>query len=185
MTEKNLSPKDILTQYRKKINVQDYSKKDVIQGVAFYEIKNFVSEDGSFSELGRLTKKGELEAIKGFRVAQVNYSKVMPGAIKAWHLHFSQEDVWYVPPTEHLLVGLLDLRKDSLTKNVSMRFVQGSGKSQLLYIPRGVAHGYVNVANRPMHMVYFVNQNFDPENSDEWRLPWDFLGSDFWKIRPG
>jgi dTDP-4-dehydrorhamnose 3,5-epimerase len=182
---KPLSKKDIIQEYRSLIGIQDYSEKKKIEGVEIYELKNFVGEDGFLCEIVRLNKGGYLEAIKDFKVLQINYSEAFPGVIKAWHLHLSQEDLWYVSPNQTVLVGLYDLRKDSPTRKIFMRFALGGGKSQLLYIPRGVAHGYANLTDQPISLIYFVNQKFDPASPDEYRLPWDLLGEDFWKMTPG
>jgi len=84
-----------------------------------------------------------------------------------------------------LLVGLVDLRKDSPTLNTKMRSVLGEGMSKLLYIPRGVAHGVANLGSRPGEIIYLLNQYFDANDSDENRLPWDFFGDDFWEARKG
>ena len=37
----------------------------------------------------------------------------------------------------------------------------------------------------PATIVYFVNQQFNPADPDERRLPWDILGADFWQMTPG
>lgn len=182
---KKLDKNDLVSEYSGKVTTQDYSPKEKIEGVAFYEIKNFVTEDGAFSELGRLTENSSLEAIPNFRAMQISYSLVHPGSIKAWHIHYNQEDVWYVPPNDKLLVGLVDLRKNSKTKNFQMRFAMGSGKSQLLYIPRGVAHGTANLGMMDSRIIYFTNQKFDFNKPDELRLPWDTFGADFWKFKYG
>jgi dTDP-4-dehydrorhamnose 3,5-epimerase len=105
---------------------------------------------------------------------------LLPSAIKGWHLHYNQEDIWFVFPDSHLLVGLWDLREDSPTKNQTMRITLGGGKSQLLYIPRGVAHGTVNLSSRNADLIYFINQQFSLDQPDEHRIPWDTLGEDFW-----
>ena len=101
------------------------------------------------------------------------------------HLHYNQEDVWFIMPYDRLLIGLFDARKDSPTYNQTMRFVMGAGRAQALYIPRGVAHGLANVWQQPANMIYFVNQCFDAKDPDERRLPWDILGEDFWEIKKG
>jgi dTDP-4-dehydrorhamnose 3,5-epimerase-like enzyme len=43
-----------------------------------------------------------------------------------------------------------------------------------------VAHGLVNISKKESNMLYFVNQQFNIEDPDEYRLPWDTLGEDFW-----
>jgi dTDP-4-dehydrorhamnose 3,5-epimerase len=171
---------DISSSVRVKVSTQGYGKKEFIDGVQVSPINRFAGEDGTFEELCRVTDDGKLEAFPDFQVKQMSRSKLLPNAIKAWHLHFSQEDVWYVAPEDHMLLGLWDVRDNSETKGKTMRVVLGAGRSQLVYIPRGVAHGVANIAPREGNVIYFVNQHFDVKNPDERRLPWDVCGADFW-----
>lgn len=175
-----LTLSDIDEKTHKKIYTQDYSAKPTIEDVKIIPVKNFVGEDGDFSEIIRM-ENGEIEGMEGFKVVQVNRSKLVAQAIKGWHLHFAQDDVFYLPPSDSLLVGLWDLRKSSETSGVSMKIALGGGQSSLLYIPCGVAHGMVNVSGEPIDLFYFVNAQFDAKNPDERRLPWDSLGADFWE----
>lgn len=177
---KKISLEDISRNVRVKVSVQGYGKKEWIEGVQVSPINRFAGEDGTFEELCRITDEGTLEAFPDFQVKQMSRSKLLPGAIKAWHLHFSQEDVWYVAPEDHMLLGLWDVRDQSETKGKTMRIVLGGGRSQLVYIPRGVAHGVANIAPREGSVVYFVNQHFNLKNPDERRLQWDSCGEDFW-----
>lgn len=176
-----LSENDIDETVASKVYTQKYSEKAVIEGVSIISLKNNVSEDGDFSEIVRITESGEIEQLPGFKIAQINRSKLYPGAIKGWHLHLRQDDLWHVLPSTHLLVGLWDLRKSSKTKGVTMRIALGGGNSKLLFIPKGVAHGAVNITSKAAEVFYFVNQKFDINNPDEKRLSWDSLGADFWK----
>jgi dTDP-4-dehydrorhamnose 3,5-epimerase len=123
----------------------------------------------------------------GFAVRQVNYSEMAPGAIKAFHLHARQTDVWYVPPSDRLLLVLIDVRKGSPTEGARMRLMLGDGASRLVRIPPGVAHGVRNLGPSPGHLLYFVDVPFTPEPAacDEGRLPWDFLGADVWEMTRG
>lgn len=177
---KKLSRTDIHTGIRAKISTQGYGTKDSIEGVQVVKLANFAGEDGTFGELTRLTDTGRMEAFPDFQVLQINRSKLLPNAIKAWHLHFNQEDIWYVPPDDHMLLGLWDIRQDSDTKDMVMRIVLGAGTSKLIYIPRGVAHGVANISQTEGTILYFVNQQFDAKNPDEQRLPWDCCGAEFW-----
>lgn len=171
---------DIDPDYKGKIYIQDYSKKTVIEGVKLIDLKNHAGEEGDFSEIVRV-KDGELEQLPGFKIAQVNRASMIPHSVKAWHLHLKQDEIWYVLPSGHLLVGLWDLRKDSGTKEVTMRLVLGGGASQLLLIPKGVAHGAANFSNKPSELFYIVNQVFDINNPDEMRISWNTKGEDFWR----
>lgn len=177
---KNLNNSDIDKKFQSKIFVQDYSKKPMIEGVRIIDLKRFVGEDGTFEELTRINDQGYLEIFPDFKVRQINRSKILPGAVKAWHIHYYQEDIWYVGPEDHMILGLWDLREKSKTKDLKMRIVMGATYSRLVYVPRGVAHGVVNVANKEGTIIYFVNNQFNFNDPDERRLRWDEAGSDFW-----
>jgi dTDP-4-dehydrorhamnose 3,5-epimerase len=180
---KNLSLEDILVKLKPEVFVQDYLKKKVIEGVKVVEVKKFFGEDGTFEELTRINEQGVLEGFPDFKVKQINRSRILPGSVKAWHLHFKQEDVWYVPAEDHMILGLWDLRNDSDTKDVKMRIVMGAGSVKLVLVPRGVAHGVVNVTKKPGTILYFVNEQFDFSDPDEKRLKWDTAGADFWEVK--
>lgn len=168
----------------KKIVKQSYGAPPQIAGVKLIELAEYVDDSGSFVELGRL-EKGACKFLPDFEFKQINYSCVLPGTIKATHIHKKQDDVWFVPPQSRLLVGLKDLRAGSKTEGSVMRFVLGAGKARLLFIPAGVAHGLANPWNEPAAIFYFTNYHFskDSDKSEEYRLPADFFGKDFWKMR--
>ena len=185
MTSGELSPFDLDAAFADQLFTQDYAGQPPIDGVRLHDLRLFVDDGGSFAELLRVDEAGCLEAFPDFKVKQSSYSQVLPGAIKAFHLHFRQDDVWFVPPTDRLLVGMVDARKASPTVGKTQRVVLGGGKTQLLFVPRGVAHGCANLNILPATILYFVNQHFDAKDPDEHRLPWDSAGADFWKMTPG
>src|SRR5882757_9615753 len=152
MMLKPLSPEAIGQEYEKELSVQDYSKKTVIEGVQLINLNMFVDDGGSLAEIVRFDDNGNLQILPEFKVRQTTFSQMLPGTIKAFHLHYNQEDVWFIMPYDRLLIGLFDCRKDSPTFNKSMRFVLGAGRAQVLYIPRGVAHGLANVWQHPSNM---------------------------------
>lgn len=176
---------EIAQPYAARVTVQEYRPRQQIAGVQTLDLPLFTDDGGSFNELVRLHDDGRVEGLPAFRVAQSSYSEVAPGAIKAWHLHRRQNDLWFVPPSQRLLVGLLDVRDGSETSGVSMRLVLGGGRAQLLFIPAGVAHGAANTGTVTAAILYFTSATFDPQNPDELRLPWDLLGEGFWRIQPG
>lgn len=168
--------------YASDLEIQDYGGGDEIDGVAIQPVNRHVDDGGSFQEIARLTDDGRHEAFPDLQVRQINYSIMHPDAIKAFHLHREQEDLWFVPAQSRLLVGLHDCRKGSPTEGTTMRFSMGDGRAQLLHIPRGVAHGVKNIGQEEAVLMYFVNQQFDPEDPDEGRLDWDMLGEEFWEM---
>lgn len=172
-------------EYRDRASTQSYGRRRQIEGVRTIDLALFGDEGGDFCEVTRFTADGSLAALPDYRPAQISYSYMEPGAIKAWHLHSRQEDLWFVLPHDRLLVGLLDTREASETYRQAQRLVLGAGKARLLLIPRGVAHGAANLSPRPAGIIYFTNAVFDPDQPDEHRLPWDLVGMDFWTVQPG
>ncbi|HEX3177001.1 MAG TPA: dTDP-4-dehydrorhamnose 3,5-epimerase family protein [Methylomirabilota bacterium] len=171
---------------KRAFQLQSYGGAPTIDGVRLVELKRHADDGGSMTELARLVE-ARPEALADFTVRQINYSEMAPGAIKAFHLHQRQTDVWYVPPSDRLLVVLLDVRQRSRTEGVRMRVVLGNGGSRLLAIPPGVAHGVRNLASDTGRIIYFTDVHFSAEPSacDEGRLPWDFAGADVWEMTRG
>lgn len=172
---------DIVASVLPKVTVQDYSPAPAIEGVKWLDLKQFTDCSGTFMELVRLNK-GEI-AGDGLELKQINFSTLEPGVIKAWHLHYKQDELWFVPPASRLLVGLYDVRAKSKTNEVNMRLVLGSHKTRLLYIPAGVAHGLANLSTQTATLIYLISQQFNLEQPDEQRLPWDILGAEFWEMK--
>jgi len=181
-----LTPKDLVEDAARDLVRQSYAPRPPIAGVALGEVPVFRSPDGLFAEIVRLDGDRQVQGFAGFRPVQWNWSRVEPGAVKAWHVHLNQEDLWIVPPDSVLLVGLVDLRRHSSTVSTIQRLSLGGGRCHRLLIPRGVAHGVANLGREPQAMLYAVNQFFTADaETDEWRLPWDRLGAAFWEMGRG
>jgi dTDP-4-dehydrorhamnose 3,5-epimerase len=166
--------------------VQDYSPKRSIEGLEIVQLRRFNDDGGSMTELARL-EDGRIAGIDGFQARQMNYSVMEPLAIKAFHLHKRQTDVWYVPPSDKLLLVVADVRKDSPTEGQVQRIVLGDGNSRLVRIPPGVAHGCKNLRHAsPSVIIYFVDVQFSVgDDCDEGRLPWDHFGTQVWDVERG
>lgn len=177
---------DISRDAKPAFHVQAYGPRPAIAGVALAPLARHADDGGSLTELARLTE-GRAEGLDGFTVRQVNYSELAPGTIKAFHLHVRQTDVWYVPPSDRMLVVLIDVRQGSPTEGARLRLVLGDGSSRLLRIPPGVAHGVRNLGPGPGRVIYLTDLHFsaEPATCDEGRLPWDFAGTDVWEVTRG
>src|SRR6266446_4457630 len=92
---------------KRAFHLQSYGLAPSIDGVELVELKRFADDGGTLTELARLSD-GRTAAVAGFTLRQINYSELAPGAIRAFHLHTRQTDVWYVPPGDRLLVVLVD-----------------------------------------------------------------------------
>src|SRR5262245_32961441 len=109
---------------KRQFQVQAYGPRPAIEGVEIVSLTRHADDGGSMTELLRLDA-GRSPALAGFDIRQINYSEIEAGAIKAFHLHSRQTDVWYVPPSDRCLVVLGDVRAGSRTEGVSQRLVLG------------------------------------------------------------
>jgi|SRR6516165_3928444 dTDP-4-dehydrorhamnose 3,5-epimerase len=122
--------------------------------------------------------------IPGVReMVQGNCSLSKAGVLRGLHYHLKQADFWAVPFGEVRAV-LYDLRRSSPTRGASLILQMGQDvgekRSVGLYIPKGIAHGFV--ALEDSFMTYLVDEYYDP--GDELGVQWDdpALGID-WGIR--
>src|SRR3990167_7839091 len=106
---------------------QNYAPKRKIAGVQIVDLPTFRDDGGYFLELSRFSKH-VMQQFPEFDLQQLNLSEMDPGAIKAWHIHHQQDDIWFVPPSYRMLVALKDIRPTSKTADALMRFVLGAGK---------------------------------------------------------
>ena len=161
---------------------QDYGR--AIDGVKVVSLQRFVDHGGSMTELARLAEGGTFQqGFAGFHLRQINFSTLDPGIIKAFHVHKHQRDVWFVPPEDRVLLVLVDVRDGSPTAKRAVKVVLGGGRSTLVSIPPGVAHGCKNIGSATAHLLYFTDVHFTPEPgmTDEHRLPWDLAGEEIWE----
>jgi len=104
-------------------------------------------------------------------MAQMSFTKTYPWVVKAFHYHEKQDDLWFCVEG-NLRVVLKDLREDSPTFNEVQTIYIGE-KSQAVYIPKMVAHGYKVMGEKPAKLIYLTTQEYDVKNPDEKRIPYD------------
>jgi len=132
-------------------------------------------------ENGNIIKLMENSSLVG-KLEQVLVSYTPPGFIKAFHVHKTQDDLWYALSGNARSV-LYDLRENSTTyKKTDVIFIGDWFKEKTLFIPSGVAHGYQVLGNKDLVMIYMLNHIYDP--SEEIRIPYDDpkIGFD-WNIK--
>jgi hypothetical protein len=116
--------------------VQEYGAAPTIDGVVTVGLRRFRDDGGAMLELLRFGEKRP-PGLEGFEPAQINYSTVEPGSIKAFHVHLRQTDVWFVPPEDRILLVLVDVREESSTAGRQVRMLLGDGQPELVRIPPG------------------------------------------------
>ncbi len=138
----------------------------MISGVKVKRLTKHLDDRGYFMELLR-DDDNLLE-----RFGQASLSMTYPGVIKAFHYHKKQDDLWFFWGGNAQVV-LYDLRDNSPTKGEGSDYYMGEDNPLILLIPRGVAHGYRVLGNKPAIIIYFTTNSYNKENPDEFHLPWD------------
>jgi dTDP-4-dehydrorhamnose 3,5-epimerase len=138
----------------------------MIDGVKIRELASHVDERGYFREVLR----DDENFISCF--GQVSLSLTKPGVIKAFHWHNLQDDVFYAVSGESQVV-LYDRRENSNTFKELMTFKMSGNDPKILFIPRGVAHGYKAMGKIDLIMLYIMTKSYNKNSPDELRIPFD------------
>jgi dTDP-4-dehydrorhamnose 3,5-epimerase len=162
-------------------------KSDVINDVLIVTPDVFGDERGMFVETFRKEwlPEGAPEMVQGNRATRKK------GSLVGMHYHLQQEDFWYVPFGK-ALVALHDLREGSSTNGKSLMVEIGDENHEGVYIPRGIAHGFLALTD--MTITYLVDNYYngsdelgvlynDPELAFDWPLD-DLTVSDRDKSNP-
>lgn len=138
----------------------------MISGVKIKELVRHPDERGFFEEMIRKTDDFFAE---GF--AQVSHSFMHQGVVKAWHIHRSQIDWWYVAQGVVKAV-VYDARPDSPTYKELNEYMLNvpEGPNLVLKIPCGVAHG-LKVMQGPADLVYVTSGIYSKD--EEGRILYD------------
>jgi dTDP-4-dehydrorhamnose 3,5-epimerase len=131
-----------------------------IPGVTLTPLTGHADERGSFVEIMRAANFSD-------EFVQANHSRSRAGVLRGLHYHRHQADLWYVV-RGRMQVGLADLREPS-SRPASTSLVLESDDPAVLFVPPGVAHGFLALTD--LDLIYFVTRYFDA--SDEFGVPWD------------
>lgn len=138
---------------------------DLIDGVVVRPFDLWPDDRGYFLEVARMGQG--LAAGFPAESTQVSAALSYPGAIKAFHYHLHQTDLW-VPAIGMFQVALVDLRPESRTFGSKNTLYAGSLKPWQFLIPAGVGHGYKVIGERPAILIYVTNRLYNPQ--DEGRV---------------
>lgn len=134
-----------------------------IHGVKLVQPKAFIDERGEFREIFRKEWFPE----RKWDVMQMNRSDNKANVLRGLHYHFHQSDYWYAL-SGTLRVGLADLRRTSPTYGASEVLDIGDNNQIGVFIPPGVAHGFVTLSAATL--VYVVDQYYNA--ADELGVLW-------------
>lgn len=131
-----------------------------IPGVIIDTPKVHGDDRGQFAEIYRA-------ASMPARFAQSNHSRSAAGVLRGLHYHQHQADLWYLV-TGRAQVGLVDLRDRRQLPMVETHVLDAATPTSI-YIPSGVAHGYL--ALTAIDLIYWVTSEYNP--ADEHGVAWD------------
>ncbi|HEX2865076.1 MAG TPA: dTDP-4-dehydrorhamnose 3,5-epimerase family protein [Deinococcales bacterium] len=163
------------------LTFQAYPPAQAIQGVWQHPLVKHRSGNGAFMEYARLDEAGRTQGTPTPLAArQVSVSWAEPGRLNAFHVHtkIPQDEIWTVLNGQ-LTVWLVDCRAGSPTAGHRRQFVLSGEQPTQLHIPAGVAHGY-RAGSQGATLLYAMNQQFDPADPNEGRLPWNAFGEELW-----
>lgn len=138
----------------------------MIKDVKIKELGSNIDDRGYFREILR----DDDNIISHFGQASVSLTN--PGVIKAFHWHKFQDDVFHAISGEAQVV-LHDRRENSETFGQTMAFKMSGKEPKILFIPRGVAHGYKALGKKDLLMLYIMTKSYDRKAPDEERIPFD------------
>jgi dTDP-4-dehydrorhamnose 3,5-epimerase len=131
-----------------------------IPGVIYTELQLHGDERGRFAEIMRADAYPET-------FVQSNQSRSRAGVLRGLHYHRRQADLWFVT-AGRAQVALADLR--TRADRPATAVVELSPETPAtLYIPAGVAHGFLAVTD--VDLLYWVTAYFD--GGDEYGVAWN------------
>jgi dTDP-4-dehydrorhamnose 3,5-epimerase len=131
-----------------------------IPGVRIWRPQVHADERGRFVEVFRTAAVPE-------PLVQSNHSRSAAGVLRGLHFHLHQADLWYLV-SGRAQVGLADLRTRR-PDPVTHTFVLDGDTPTAVYVPAGVAHGYLALTE--IDLIYWVTREYDP--ADERGVTWD------------
>lgn len=135
-----------------------------IKDVYTVPLRVFEDERGRFME----TFRKEWFPFRSWDVVQTNRSDSRAGVLRGLHFHHRQVDYWHVVAGT-IRVGLYDLRPGSPTRGVAHTLEMEASHPLGLFIPVGVAHGFLALTD--VTLTYVVDNYFD--SSDEFGIAWN------------
>ncbi len=128
----------------------DIVDSTIIKAVQIVILSSFADERGRFLE----TFRQEWFPQRSWQLVQSNRSDSKAGVLRGLHYHFKQVDYWYVVGGK-IRAGLCDLRQNSPTFGATETVEMGEENQVGLFIPIGVAHGFVALTNATL--IYIVD----------------------------
>ena len=135
-----------------------------IDGVSIRTLQSIPDERGRLMEILRRDD----DHFQGF--GQVYLTTVLPGVVKAWHMHRHQVDV-FTAIKGMLKAVLVDQREESPTAGTIMEIFMGEHRPLQVVVPPGIYHGYKCISVGEALIINVPNRVYNYADPDEVRLP--------------
>lgn len=142
----------------------DITESALIHGVKFVNLRAHADARGFFVETFRQSWFPE----RTWDIVQMNRNFSKAGVLRGLHYHHKQVDYWCVMQGE-MRVGLADLRPSSPTFKASQTIEIGDANQTGVFIPVGVAHGFLSLTDSIL--IYVVDNYYNGD--DELGVAWD------------
>jgi dTDP-4-dehydrorhamnose 3,5-epimerase len=127
----------------------------MIAGVSITPLRQLVDERGKIMHFMRA------DAPDFDKFGEIYFSQVMPGAIKAWHLH-KVMDLNYTVLSGRIKLVLFDAREGSATKGELMELFLSPEEHRRVHVPHGVWNGFKGVSEIPALVANCASIPHDP-----------------------
>lgn len=142
--------------------------RELIDGVKLREVRNVYGRRG-----GKLTELFRRDwRLDDGDVEQVFQVVLAPGEISGWHVHQRATDRLFVNWGAAKVV-VYDARRTSPSHGKVNEFCVGSGRPTLIRVPPGVWHAVQNINDGPSGVINVVDNAYQYDDPDHWRLPLD------------
>ncbi len=142
----------------------DIQESALIKDAQIVTFRTFGDDRGRFTETFRKAWFPQ----RSWENFQTNRSESKAGVLRGLHYHFHQVDYWFVAAGK-IRAALYDLRPDSPTRGMAQTLEIGHENQMGLFIPVGVAHGFVTLSDAIL--IYIVDNYYD--GSDEYGIAWN------------
>lgn len=140
------------------------SKKNILKQVELLKFNSFKDHRGSFSKIYFKELFPNLKK-SNTHIKEINhcYSKKR-GTIRGMHFQIGKfkEDKIITCLKGKIFDVVIDLRKDSKNFLKWKSYVLSENSNQILFIPKGFAHGYQSISNNT-EILYFVSAKYSPK----------------------
>lgn len=125
-----------------------------IEGVVIHPLKRFSDERGMLMHMLRVDDP------QFTRFGEIYFSRIVPGAIKAWHIH-REMTLNYAVPFGMIKLVLFDDRPGSVTRGQLMEIVTSDSDYALITIPPNVWSGFKAIGHGPAIVANCATMPYD------------------------